>query len=251
MTPIDRIAHTNRWRTRALVEKLALALGLMTLALALPPGAASLAVIVAAGLACVRGAGVPARTWALVLAAPLGFVLTGAVTLLFAIGPNGVGLAPGGLHAASALTLRATAALAALSVLTLTTPATDLVAGARRIGMPADIIELALLTYRFLLLLGDTALAMHTAQAARLGHVGAVRRIRSVGLLVANLLPRALDRAHRLEIALAARGWTGGDLAVLTPARPPTRAGALQVAVTLLAVAAIGLAPLLLGHLSP
>lgn len=247
MTPIDRIAHTNRWRTRALIEKLVLALGLMTLALALPPGLASLAVIVAAGLACVRGAGVPLHTWGLLLAAPLGFVLTGAVTLLFAVGPDGIGLAPGGLAAACALTLRATAAIAALSVLTLTTPATDLVAGARRIGVPADIVEIALLTYRFLLLLGDTALAMHSAQAARLGHVGFARRIRSAGLIAANLLPRALDRAHRLEIALAARGWTGGDIAVLSPSRAPTLPGLVRVAATLVTVALIGLAPLLLG----
>jgi len=251
MTPIDRLAHTNRWRRRALVEKLALALGLMALALGLPPGPADAVVITAAGLACVRGAGIALRTWTLLLAAPLGFVLTGAVTLLFAVGADGVGLAPGGLTAAGALTLRATAAIAALSVLTLTTPATDLVAGARRIGVPTDVVEIALLTYRFLLLLADTALAMHAAQAARLGHVGVARRIRSAGLIAAGLLPRALERAHRLEIALAARGWTGGDLATLSPVVPPTPGGLARVAATLVAVAALGLALPPLGSLLP
>lgn len=251
MTPIDRLAHTNRWRRRALTEKLALALGLMALALGLPPGPTSLAVIAAAGLACVRGAGISPRAWVLVLLAPLGFVLTGAVTLLFAIGPNGIGLAPGGLAAATALTLRATAAIAGLSVLTLTTPATDLVAGARRIGVPADVAEIALLTYRFLLLLADTAVAMHAAQAARLGHVGVVGRIRSAGLIAAGLLPRALERAHRLEIALAARGWNGGDLATLSPAVPPTLGGLARVGATLIAVAALGLALPSLGSLLP
>ncbi len=240
MTPIDRIAHTNRWRGRSLLEKTVLALGLMTLALALPPWPTGLAVLMVAAAATILGAGVPARTWGLILLTPLGFVLTGAVTLLIEIGPHGLALAPGGVEAAAKLTLRSTAALAALLTLTLTTPATDLVAGARRLGLPAEIVELALLTYRFLLLLADTAQAMHAAQEARLGHVGALRRIRSLGILAANLLPRALDRARRLEIALAARGWTGGSLDVLSPRRPVSPGGLAAIGATLAAVALTG-----------
>jgi len=84
----------------------------------------------------------------------------------------------------------------------LTTPATDLIGGLGRLGLPAEITEIALLMYRFLFLLGDTAMAMDAAQAARLGHVGARRRLRSLGLLIANLLPRSLDRARRVFIVL-------------------------------------------------
>jgi cobalt/nickel transport system permease protein len=104
---------------------------------------------------------------------------------------------------------RSFAALTCLLFLALTTPATDLIVGLRRLGLPAEIAEIALLMYRFLFLLGDTAMAMDSAQAARLGHFGAKRRLRSLGLLIANLLPRALGRARRLEVGLAARGWNG------------------------------------------
>ena len=77
-----------------------------------------------------------------------------------------------------------------------------------------------MLIYRFLFVLADTFAGMQAAQEARLGHVGWRRRIRSSGVLAANLLPRAMDRARRLETGLAARGWSGGALRVLTPAAP-------------------------------
>ncbi|MER2607146.1 MAG: cobalt ECF transporter T component CbiQ [Siculibacillus sp.] len=240
MTPIDRIAHTNRWRTRSLIEKGLFAGGLLCVALLAPPWPTALAVIVVAALAVTLGAGVAPRALLLALAGPLGFVLTGAATLLIEIGPRGVALAPDGLSAASALALRSTAAIVALLTLALTTPVTDLLAAARRLRLPAEIVEIALLTYRFLLLLGETAIAMNAAQEARLGHVGAMRRIRSAGTLAANLLPRALDRARRLEIGLAARGWTGGALEVLSPSRAVSPAGLVAVIATLAALALVG-----------
>lgn len=247
MTPIDRIAQTNRWRRRSLLEKSLLALGLLALALALPVGVGTVAVLVAASGAAILGAGVSPRGFGLALLAPLGFALTGAATLLVAVDGTGVHFAPGGVVEAGALVLRSTAAVSALLLLALTTPATDLVAGLSRLGVPRDIVEIALLTYRFLLLLADTALAMDAAQAARLGHDGWRRRIRSAGLVAANLLPRAMDRARRLETALAARGWEGGDLAVLSPVRPVSGAGLAMVAATLVVVAAVGLVPVIGG----
>jgi cobalt/nickel transport system permease protein len=55
--------------------------------------------------------------------------------------------------------------------------------------------------------------------------------------LIANLMPRALARAHALEIGLAARGWRG-ELRVLSPVRRASATGlgvilALEVLVLL------------------
>ncbi len=242
MTTVDRIAHTNRWRGRSLAEKVVLALGLLVVALAFPPWPTAAAVLAVAATAAIVGAGVAPRTWALVMAAPLGFVVTGAATLLVTIGADGVGLAPNGFADAAGLTLRAGAAAAALLLLAFTTPASDLVAGLARLRLPTELVELALLVYRFLFVLSDTFAAMHAAQEARLGHVGWRRRIRSSGALAANLLPRALDRAHRMEAGLMARGWDGGALRVLTPRRPATVAGLAGVVATLAALVLLGVA---------
>jgi cobalt/nickel transport system permease protein len=209
MSPVDRSAHLNRWRRRPLAEKSLLALGMLVLAVSLPPFPA--AVMIAAGMtvAALAGARVPARVWLGCASAPVGFMLTGAVVLVVQFDGRGFSLSPAGLAAAGGLIARSLAGLSCLLFLALTTPATDLMAGLRRIGVPAEIVEIALLMYRFIFLIADEAFAMNAAQAARLGHATRWRRLRSLGLLLASLLPRALDRARRLETGLAARGWQG------------------------------------------
>jgi cobalt/nickel transport system permease protein len=239
MSPIDRFAHTNRWRERALTEKAALGFGLLIVALAIPGWSTSVAVLVVATLATVVGAEVPLRAWAWSLTVPLGFILVGSVPLMVEIGPEGLGIAPQGVEASAGVTLRSIAAMSGLLFLALTTPATDLVASMRRLGVPAEVTEIAMLTYRFLFLLADTARAMNAAQARRLGHSGIRSRIRCAGLVAANLLPRALDRARRMEIGLAARGWNG-SLAVLSPERPVAPGGIAAVLATLTVVAMVG-----------
>ena len=240
MPAIDRVAHLNRWRHRSLTEKATLALGMLLLAIALPPGPGApmvAAVMIAAALA---GARVPPRVWLACAAAPLGFLLVGAVSLAVQVDAGGLGLAPGGLTAAAGLVARSFAALTCLLFLALTTPATDLIAGLRRVGLPGEIAEIALLMYRFLFLVGDTAMAMDAAQAARLGHAGARRRLRSLGLLIANLLPRALGQARRLEIGLAARGWNG-EMRVLPEHAEISKPALALVLLVEAATAAIGI----------
>jgi cobalt/nickel transport system permease protein len=240
MSPVDRAAHLNRWRHRSLTEKAGLALGMMLLALALPPGPGAPMVAAIMAAAALAGARVPPKVWLACAGAPLGFLLAGAFSLAVQLDTQGLSLAPGGPQAAAQLVLRSFAALTCLLFLALTTPATDLIAGLRRVGLPAEIAELALLMYRFLFLLGETALAMDSAQAARLGHEGAKRRLRALGLLIANLLPRALDRARRLEIGLSARGWDG-DLRVLSKRATVSVPALGLVFLALAATAATGL----------
>lgn len=238
MIGADRIAQTSRWRHRPLAEKALLAIGLLILALVLPPWPGGLLVLVAA-LTATLAAGTPVSAWLRLALPPLAFVATGAATLLVTIAGDGIGLAADGPERAAAVALRAAAALASLLLLSVTTPATDLVQGLRRLGLPAEFAEVALATWRFLFVLSDTAAAMDHAQAARLGHVGWRRRILSAGLLAAALLPRALDRAHRLEVGLAARGFDG-SLRTLTRRNPARPAGLAAIVLVLATVGGLG-----------
>lgn len=238
MIPSDRLAHTSRWRNRSLAEKTLLSLGLLALALALPPwpgGALVLAVAVTAAVA----AGTPAGALLRLGLGPLAFILTGAATMLVQWGDGGLALSPAGTHQAFHLVLRALAAVAAMLLLTVTTPAADLVQGLRRLGLSAEVAEVALTTYRLLFVLQDTAAAIHASQEARLGNTGWRRRIRSTGLLAAALLPRALDRARRLELGLAARGFDG-SLRTLAPHRPVSRRGLAAIVLLLIALGGAG-----------
>lgn len=239
MSPVDRVAHLNRWRSRSLTEKATLALGMLVLSILLPPYPAAAVVAISMIGASLLGARVPVRVFVACAVAPLGFLLAGAVTLVVQVDMTGLSFAPGGTAAAIKLASRSVAALTCLLFLALTTPTTDLVRALRRCGLPAEITEVALLTYRFVFLLADTALNMNTAQAARLGHVGMRRRLTSLGVLIANLLPRALGRARQLEIGLAARGWEG-EMLVLGDSRPISRTGLTLVLMLEAGTAALG-----------
>ena len=214
---LDRLAAASRWRRRALFEKALLALSLLALSLALPPWPGAALVLLLAWIAALGGARVGFGAWLRLVTAPFGFALVATAALAVEISPDGIALAADGGRAALLALLRASAALSCLLLLAVTCPAPDLVRGLRWLGLPAESVELALLVWRFLLLLLDSATEIRHAQEARLGWQGWRRSLRSLGLLIALLLPRAMERARQLEIGLAARGFDG-SLPVLSPA---------------------------------
>lgn len=216
MWSLDRVAHRNAWRSHSLAEKMCLALGGMGVVLACP-GVVSLGLCVGVlGSAAIFGARIPWRMFMRTVCVPAGFVLTGSLTFLFSLDGAGLHWQSAGLQLALPVLMRSLGASVCLCFIALTTPACDLVAGMRWLGVPRDIREMALLMYRFVFQVADTAHTMHLAQAARLGHQGAAARMRALGVLLANLLPRAFERARHTEVGLAARNWQG-DFTVLAP----------------------------------
>lgn len=240
MLVIDRHAWTNRWRAHHPGERLLLAGGGLLLALTLPPLTAGPLLVALMAAATVAGAGVPPRAFLGVMAVPAGFLLAGAPFLAVSLDlKDGVhlGWSATGAVLALSVSLRALGATACLAFLALTTPAAELVPWLRRLGVPAVLIEIALLIYRLIFILMERAAAGRQAQAARLGYRDARRGLRSLALLVATLLQRALERARRLEVGLAARGYTG-ELRVIGPVRVLSRGrlaanGGVLVAVAL------------------
>ncbi|MEO5374189.1 MAG: cobalt ECF transporter T component CbiQ [Alphaproteobacteria bacterium] len=213
MHRVDRLAHDNRLSQRHPVEKLALAGGMLCLGLVLPPwpGAAIVAVVMAA--AALGPAGVAVGDYLRVLAVPAGFLAAGLAVLPLALdlGPGGpsLSLSPEGLALAVGTGLRALAGVSCLTFLAVTTPPADLVWVLRRLRVSPAVIDIMLLTYRFVMCMTEVAARGMIAQQARLGWSSVPRRVRSAGMLAAALLPRTLDRARRLELGLAARGYDG------------------------------------------
>ncbi|MFF3737963.1 MULTISPECIES: cobalt ECF transporter T component CbiQ [unclassified Streptomyces] len=218
MLPIDAAAHSSRWRRRHPVDKAVLGLGLTVLAISLPPWPGA-ALVLAAALAVLLGpAGVPARRLWRAYRVPLGFCATGAVTLLVRVGgPGGwVGWADGGPARAGELMLRTSAASLGVLLFAFTTPMSDLLPRLVKAGVPAPVVDVALVTYRMSFLLLDSVRRIREAQAARLGHTGRAAEWRSLAGLGATAFVRAFDRATRLQAGLAGRGYDG-TLRVLVP----------------------------------
>ncbi|MBT3153786.1 cobalt ECF transporter T component CbiQ [Streptomyces sp. CHD11] len=232
MLAIDAAAHSSRWRRRHPVEKAVLGLGLTVLAMSLPawPGAAL--VLVTAALVLLGPAGVPVRRLWRAYRVPLGFCVTGALPLLVQVGGLGgfVSPAPDGQLRAAELLLRTSAASLGVLLFAFTTPLSDLLPRLVRAGVPAPLVDVALVTYRMSFLLLDSVRRIRDAQAARLGHTTRAAAWRSLGGLGATAFVRAFDRAARLQTGLAGRGYDG-TLRVLVPeARVSVRFTVLSVA---------------------
>ncbi|GAB1340235.1 cobalt ECF transporter T component CbiQ [Streptomyces sp. E-15] len=211
MLPIDAAAHSSRWRHRHPVDKAVLGLGLTALAVALPPWPGAALVLTAALAVLLGPAGVPGRRLWRAYRVPLGFCLTGAATLLVRVGgPHGfVGLADGGPVRAGELLLRSSAASLGVLLFAFTTPLSDLLPWLLRAGVPAAVVDVAMVMYRMSFLLLDSVRRIREAQAARLGHTTRTAAWRSLAGLGAVAFVRAFDRAARLQAGLAGRGYDG------------------------------------------
>ncbi|MBM7442752.1 cobalt ECF transporter T component CbiQ [Streptomyces sp. HB132] len=231
MLQIDAAAHSSRWRRRHPVEKAVLGLGFTVLAISLPPWPGAALILVAALAVLLGPAGVTVRHLWRAYRVPLGFCVTGAATLLVEVGgPGGlVGLAPGGPVRAGELLLRTSAASLGVLLFAFTTPMSDLLPRLVRAGVPAAVVDVALVTYRMSFLLLDSVRRIREAQAARLGHTTRAASWRSLAGLGATAFVRAFDRAARLQQGLAGRGYDG-TLRVLVPeARVSVRFVAVSV----------------------
>ncbi|MCX4528224.1 MULTISPECIES: cobalt ECF transporter T component CbiQ [unclassified Streptomyces] len=218
MLPIDVAAHGSRWRRRHPLEKALLGLGLTVTAVSLPPWPGG-PLVAAATLAVLLGpAGVAGRQLWRAFRIPLGFCFTGALPLLFAVGgPAGlVSLAPDGPRHAAELLLRTSAASLGVLLFAFTTPVSDVLPRLVRAGVPAPVVDVALVMYRIGFLLLDSLAQVRRAQAARLGQRGRAAMWRSLAGLAATSFVRAFDRAGRLQEGLAGRGYDGA-LRVLVP----------------------------------
>jgi cobalt/nickel transport system permease protein len=244
---IDRIAHTNHWSGRHPGDKLLLGGGLLILSLLLPAFPGAPLILLTAIVAAIAGARIPAGEYFRVLLLPASFLISGAAVLAISVRFDGgvptIAYSPTGMATAMEVSLRALAATASLLLIVLTTPISEFLGLLRRIRVPEAIVDITLLSYRFIVVTIEIADRGRISQTGRLGYVGFRRSLRSAGLLAAALLPRVLDRARRMENGLASRAYQG-DLRILPPAVAPSAA---FIAISVALLATIGLASMTWG----
>lgn len=180
------------------------------------------AVTVAAG-------GIKLRTYLSLLTLPGVFLLLSGLTLLWdytsKLPEEAVLSLPffGGwlavLPAAQSLAMlvlsRALGAVSCLYFLSLSTPLPELLAVLRRVHVPAIMVELAVLIYRYIFILLATFREMKDSAASRLGYRGLKRSLRTTGLVYGGLLANSFRRAGACFDSMESRCYTG-QIAFLT-----------------------------------
>jgi cobalt/nickel transport system permease protein len=250
---LDDAAWSSTWRDRATGDKVLLCLGLLACGVGLPAWPAAPLVTIASLVLLLGPAGVPARVPIRVGLALGGFLLLGAVSLAVTIDTPtdrhdlwlhwaGFAVTHTTLAHAAATTAHSVAGTSAMILLGATTPMSRLLRWAGRHGVPAPIVEIADLTYRFVFLLLDTVRAVHEAQAARLGYRDRRTMLRSSAQLAAVVLVRSWDRARRLQDGLDGRGFDGTITVLDHPGHRSARflAGSALLIVTVVTTGLLG-----------
>ncbi|WP_336219491.1 energy-coupling factor ABC transporter transmembrane protein [Citrobacter amalonaticus] len=221
MTGLDRLSYQSRWFHVAPERKFLFWLLLMILAFTLPAWGQGIELALIAGLTCwlLR---ISLRRWCRWMALPFGFLLVGVVTILFSVssdpqtllvsvplGNYWLGVTASGLHTASETFWRSLAALAATFWLVLNLPFPQLILLLKRARVPRLLTEQILLTWRFIFILLDEAMAIHRAQTLRFGYRSLSNGYRSLAMLVGVLFTRVLIRYQQMAATLDIKLYQG------------------------------------------
>lgn len=160
----------------------------------------------------------------------------------------GVAVSGPGLHAAAAITLKATFGLLATGVLAATTPLPEIITGLERLRVPRIFTAVAAFMVRYTEVLLAELARMRTARMCRGADPRWLWQLRDVTVGLPALVVRAFERGERVYLAMASRGYTGAPPAELTGTSASGTAWAAALLAPLLAaggtvLAAAGMAP--------
>ena len=113
-----------------------------------------------------------------------------------------------GLIAFFSLTLRALLCVEAVVLLVATTPVYAIMGQIRRFGMPAFLVSLCEMTYRYITVPAGEARALLTAYQLRLGSSRGVD-VKHAGSFIGSLFLRSVARAEHISNAMKLRGYDG------------------------------------------
>ena len=182
-------------------------------------------------LLTVLAGGLPLHDYLALLALPAAFLLVSGLALLFSWekAPAGIINLPllGGwlsvTAAAQARTLlimaKALGAVSCLYLLSLSTPMTDIINVLRRARVPAVVVELMYLIYRYIFILLNMHRTMRDAAERRLGYDSYRQGLRTTGQIYGNLLALSFRKAGACFDAMESRCYEG-EIRFLEKAKP-------------------------------
>ncbi|WP_066055175.1 cobalt ECF transporter T component CbiQ [Robertmurraya korlensis] len=227
MLRVDYFAYRNKLNYANSFEKITLSLGSLLLVLLFKNSWISFLVLIVMSLLIVRVAKIPISYYGKLLLLPLSFLCLGGVSIVLSItaAPSAgvqqavllVKLAnfhlyflPGQLEVVLPLIIRSFSSISCLYFLILTTPISQIVSILHRWKVPILLLEIIMLTYRYLFLLLDTAADIYVSQRSRLGYQSISSGLFSGGRLVTSLFIKTYQQAKELQISIDSRG--GGTL---------------------------------------
>lgn len=224
---LDTLAYTNRLRGLPPEQKLIFAFTTLTISLSTHP---LVQILMALWMSVwtVIYARIPAGVYFRLLMFTIVFCLTSLPALMvngvsiadlqsvqpdswygFSLGSYYIYISRSGSIQALGILTRASASVSCLFFLMLTVPFTEILQTLRYLRFPVLLTDLLLLMYRFIFILLNTASELWTAQNSRSGYRTWSTGMKSLALLIGQLLQRTLQRYSQFSLGLEARGFAG------------------------------------------
>jgi cobalt/nickel transport system permease protein len=224
---IDSLAYQNRLRFLPPSHKFIFAIFLFILGYLSPP-LWQILIAVWLSIWIIVYAKIPYLTYLQMLGIPLSFWLMSLPALCLGVGLHSnwtdfsadvqwgiplpkfyLYLSKQGIKQGITLLTRAIALTSSLYFILLTIPLSETLQLLQKMGFPRLIVELLALMYRFIFLLTDTVLELLDAQKARLGYINWKTSMKSLALVISQLLRRTLANYRQISLGLASRGFQG------------------------------------------
>ena len=231
MILIDKLCYQSKLRYVNATEKFVYAVLSLVFCIVSRSAAAAVLVFLANGILTVGKGKIPLSHYIKLLLVPAAFLLLGTAAMLidlsrapmdafaFRIGEWYLTGSTASLTRVCRLWITALSAVTCLYFLSLNTTMTDILEVLRKMRLPALLIELMMLIYRFIFLLLETASAIMTAQESRLGNQHYRTKVRSFGAMASALFVQSMRRSDALYDALESRCYDG-TIRVLSQERP-------------------------------
>ncbi|MCM1160051.1 MAG: cobalt ECF transporter T component CbiQ [Roseburia sp.] len=181
----------------------------------------SLFLIITMGYLIVRLGGLPFSEYLSCMKIPIAFLVMGGVAVALGISEKPAGeyclschwfylyTSKAALLQAFYLAAKALGAVSAMYMMTLSTPASELISVFRRLHVPRLIVQLMNLIYRFIFIIMEVHCNMKNSAQSRLGYVDLKTSFYSFGSTAGNLLVVSLKKANAYYDAMEARCYQG------------------------------------------
>lgn len=221
MLEIDHYAYQSRWRTISPLTKAIAFLMLLLLALCSNAIVQSALLVILAPVTCYNSR-ISFNKYCRWMLIPFAFLLASVMGIILSFGWDNqqmllsipLGSFYIGVHADSLLIaqhafLRSLSCLAVTYLFVLSTPFDQLIQIGKKSHLPKVLLEIILLTYRFIFIFLDEVAAIKRAQTLRFGYISAKTSYHSLGMLITMLLSRVLSRYSQMTVALETKLFKG------------------------------------------
>ncbi|OTA20299.1 cobalamin biosynthesis protein CbiQ [Xenorhabdus beddingii] len=221
MIGIDKLSYQSRWRDKDPRAKFALYLLFMAAAMGFSPIWQAMLVVGLAMLTryLLRISLLRYLKWLLI---PVGFLGVGLIAIVlsaspqeesllwgFRVGQYWLGIDPQGVKMANQTLWRSLAALSATFWFMMNMPFEQMIKLLKFCRVPHLLIEQILLTWRFIFIFLQEAMAIYHAQSLRFGYSSLRASYRSLAMLISMLFSRVMSRYQQMSIALELKLYQG------------------------------------------